>query len=154
MKSGSFHIWESATAMILALCSATIAAGDQMTLQENRNGLVAVGGVSILTIRFPAAGMSVKRRAGAVTDRLRYILADPTLKPSDIVAVPEGDNAAKIMVKGRLLVEVEPETARYNTTTPLALAQEWTQHLRQVLPEVNVRPNPNLGEPTGGGKQH
>ncbi len=104
----------------------------------NPDGVVAVGGVSILTIRFPEAGMSVRQRADAVTARLRAILADPTLRPSDIVAVPMGRNAATIMVKNHLLVTVEAETARFNSDTPMELAQTWVTHLRVVLPQINV----------------
>lgn len=142
MKLKRSILLQSMTALTLALSALMGAAQTQPDTQNSRDGLVAVGGVSILTIRFPAAGMSVRRRADAITERLRVILADPTLKPSDIVAVPDG-NEAKIMVKNRLLVTVEPETARYNTSTPLELAQMWVEHLRKVLPEVNVQPNPN-----------
>ncbi len=107
------------------------------------DGDVDVGGEHILTVRFPAAGMTVKQRADAITDRLATILSDPNLRPSNIVAVPLGKNAAKIMVKNELLVTVDPQTAQFNHTTPLALAQGWVKHLRQVLPKINVKPNPN-----------
>jgi hypothetical protein len=116
-------------------------------------GDVSVGGEHILTVRFPASGMSIKQRADAITERLVTILSDPNLKPEDIVAVPLGKDEAKIMVKDKLLVTVDKQTARFNTTTPLALARSWTVHLRKVLPEVNVQPNPNDTSPPAGGKQ-
>ena len=114
---------------------------------DPRAGEVAVGGKTILTIRVPSEGMSVRDRAEAVSNRLVTILADPELKPSDIVAVPLGRSAAKIMVKNQLLVTVDSQTARINQAKPLALAQIWVDHLRRVLPHVNVKPNPRLGEP-------
>lgn len=111
--------------------------------QANQDGVVAVGGVSILTIRRAAAGMSVKQRADAVTDRLRFILADPNLKASDIVAVSIDNSNAKIMVKDRILVTIDMDTAKLDSTTPIKLARSWAEHLRKVLPQVNVQPNPN-----------
>ena len=110
-------------------------------------GEVAVGGKTILTIRVASEGLSIKDRAEAVSNRLVTILADPALKPSDIVAVPLGRTAAKIMVKNQLLVTVDAQTARINQVKPLALAQMWVDHLRRVLPRVSVKPNPNTAEP-------
>jgi len=140
---------KSLMAVALGLSMMRVTAQNKPAPPVNPDGMVAVGGVSILTFRFPAAGMSIKQRADAVTARIRAILADPALKPSDIVAVPMDKSNAKIMVKDRLLVTIDEETARFNTTTPLALAQAWTQHLRKVLPQLNVKPNPNQGEPVG-----
>ena len=113
----------------------------------SKAGEVAIGGKTVLTIRVPSEGMSIKERAEAVQNRLVTILADPDLKPADIVAVPLGRTAAKIMVKNQLLVTIDPQTARINQAKPLALAQIWVDHLRRVLPHVNVKPNPGLGEP-------
>jgi hypothetical protein len=87
--------------------------------------------------------MSIKQRADAITERMVAILSEPSIKPEDITAVPIGRTDAKIMVKGHLLVTVDMATARFNHTTPMALAQMWLAHLRDVLPEVNVQPNPN-----------
>jgi hypothetical protein len=106
------------------------------------DGDVNVGGEHILTVRFPANGISIKDRAEAITDRLTRILADPNLKPSDIVVSPSGKDAV-IKVKDKLLVTVDAQTARYNQAKPMALGETWAQHLRLVLPRVNFRPNPN-----------
>ncbi len=114
---------------------------------DRRAGEVAVGGKTILTIRVPCEGMSTRERAEAVSSRLVTILADPDLRAADIVAVPLGRSAAKILVKNQLLVTVDAQTARINQAKPLALAWIWVDHLRQVLPRVNVKPNPNIGEP-------
>lgn len=105
-------------------------------------GDVNVGGEHILTVRFPANGMSIKDRADAITERLVRILSDPNLKPSDITTQPSGKDAV-IMVKDKLLVTVDAQTAHFNQTKPLALAQAWAAHLRVVLPKVNFKPNKN-----------
>lgn len=109
-------------------------------------GDVDVGGVHILTVRAPEAGMSVKQRADKITDRLRFILSEPVIRPRDIRAVPLPNDSAKIRVKNRLLVMVTPEDARRssrNKMTALELAGAWTRHLRRVLPQLNAKPNPN-----------
>lgn len=111
---------------------------------DTGEGSVDVGGVHILTVRFPAAGMTVAQRADAITERLVPILSDPTLKPADIYAVPLGHSAVKIMVKNRLLVTIDEQTAKFNTTTPAGLGAVWVAHLRRVLPEVNALPNPSI----------
>ncbi len=109
-------------------------------------GDVDVGGVHLLTVRARESGMSVKQRADRITDRLRFILADPNLRPSDVHVVPLGNDNAKIRVKNRLLVTVTPEDARLssrNKMTSLELAHSWARHLRSTLPQLNVKPNPN-----------
>jgi hypothetical protein len=141
MKTRNLIVW---TSMIVATLALTTGAASQARGQSaNEDGVVAVGGVSILTIRIPAAGMSVKQRADAITTRLRFMLSDPDLKPSDIVASPLGDNAAEITVKGKLLVTIDSAMAKIDSTTPMKLAKSWTKHLRKVLPQLNVQPNPN-----------
>jgi hypothetical protein len=138
--------------MAVAAIGISISAGavqTQPVAPGNQDGVVAVGGVSILTIRFATEGMSIKDRADKITDRLRFMLGDADLKPSDIVASSLGAGSAVITVKGRLLVTIEAQTAQFNSTTALKLAQSWTHHLRMVLMQVNVQPNDNTGEPPG-----
>ena len=138
--------------MALLAIGISISAGavqTQPTTPANQDGVVAVGGVSILTIRFATEGMSVKDRADKITDRLRFMLGEPDMKPSDIVAAPLGADAAVITVKGRLLVTIDAQTAQFNSTTPLKLARVWVQHLRTVILQVNVQPNADTGEPSG-----
>jgi hypothetical protein len=77
----------------------------------------------ILTVQVPAQGSSIRSRANDVTDRLRFILGDPTLKPSDVRVVPLGATAAAIYVRSRLLVTLTPEDATYNRSGALKLAQ-------------------------------
>jgi len=111
-------------------------------------GVVAVGGEWILTVRVPAGGMSVKERADRITERLVTILSDPNIKPQDITAVPLGKTEAKIMVKKELLITVDSETAKINQMDAMSLAKKWVSHLRKVIPQVNVKPNPMLEVPT------
>lgn len=127
---------------VAGLALACLAGGGTAAFASN-DGDVDVGGEHILTVRFAADGMTVKQRADAVTERLVTILADPDLNPEDIVALPVGSNGAKIMVKTHLLVTVDLKTARFNHMKPMALAQAWLGHLRDVLPEINAQPNPN-----------
>lgn len=144
MKTGSrFTTFLCTTAAAVAIAAIPCAGQDASAPTGGQDGIVAVGGVTILTIRLPAAGMPVKQRADAVNARLRQLLADPTLKPSDVETVSVGKYGAQITVKNRLLVMVEPETARLSDTTPIKLANMWAVHLRKVLPQLNVRPNPN-----------
>lgn len=118
---------------------------------DANEGAVDVGGEHVLTIYFPSGGMSVKDRADKVTERLVTILGDPMLKPSDVQALPFGAKEARIMVKDKLLYTVDMQTAKRTNTTPMKLAQTYVTHLRDLLPRINVKPNPNLGEPASGG---
>ena len=131
----------------IAVASLAIISGQPISAQEDTDGKVAVGGKTVLTIRVPSEGMTIHQRAEAIQNRLVTILNDSDLKPSDIFAAPLGKNAAKIMVKNQLLVTIDPQTARINQAKPMALAQIWVTHLRHVLPQVSVKPNPNSGEP-------
>lgn len=109
------------------------------------DGEVAVGGEHILTIYFPAGGLSVKQRADKVTERLVNFLGDAELKPTDIQAAPNGKAEAKITIKGRIFYTVDAQTAKRENMTPLKAAQHYVDSLRTVLPKVNVKPNPGRG---------
>ena len=135
----------------LALFAACLLAGTCSARAEGGDGDVSVGGEHILTVRFAAGGLSIKERADAITERLNVILADPNLKAADIRALPAGSDA-KIMVKDKLLVTVDSQTAKFNTSKPLQLAQAWADHLRKVLPRINVKPNPRDEDHAGGAK--
>ncbi len=141
------------TRYILYLLALTLAAmllwPEKVWAQDPNEGLVAVGGEEILRIRFPAAGLTVRQRAEAIQERLVPILADPGLQPADIYAVPVGRDYV-IRVKGRLLVTVTPDVARFNGTTTRHLSDIWVRHLRAVLPQVNVKPNPNVERGSSG----
>jgi len=108
--------------------------------QEEPPGEVTVGGELILRIRFSAGGMTPQQRASAITQRLVNILQDPDIQPSDIVVKPIAGGEAAIYVKDNLLVTVDKKHAALNKTTPLKLGEIWAKHLREVLPQVNVKP--------------
>ncbi|GIV18745.1 MAG: hypothetical protein KatS3mg023_0496 [Armatimonadota bacterium] len=122
-----------ALALLLAALSLSFA-------QEEPVGEVVVGGEMILRIRFSAGGMTPQQRADAITVRLRTILQDPDIQPSDIVVKPIAGGEAAIYVKENLLVTVDKKHAALNKTTPLKLGEIWAKHLREVLPQVNVKP--------------
>jgi len=108
--------------------------------QEQPVGEVTVGGELILRIRFSAGGMTPQRRADAITRRLVNILQELDIQPSDIVVKPIGGGEAAIYVKDNLLVTVDKKHAALNNTTPFKLGEIWAKHLREVLPQVNVKP--------------
>jgi hypothetical protein len=91
--------------------------------------------------------MTVEQRADAVMARLRVILADPDLRPADVHVEPFGTNEAQIMVKDHLLVTMDVQTAGASGSKPMALAKEWAESLRKVLPQINVVPDPNVDRP-------
>ncbi|GIV16304.1 MAG: hypothetical protein KatS3mg022_1739 [Armatimonadota bacterium] len=108
--------------------------------QQEQPAEVTVGGELILRIRFSAGGMTPQQRADAITMRLRTILQDPNIQPSDIVVKPIAGGEAAIYVKENLLVTVDKKHAALNKTTPLKLGEIWAKHLREVIPQVNVKP--------------
>ena len=129
----------------LTMWGMNLAEPDRVLAQDPNEGLVAVGGVEILRIRIPAPNMTIAERAAAVQDRLVTILSDPKLRPSDITTAPSGKDY-KLLVKGQLLVTATRRDAEFNKTNTRQLAEVWARHIRAVLPQVNVRPNPNVGD--------
>jgi len=105
--------------------------------------VVAVGGVEVLRIYAATAGKTADERADAVNERLIPILGDSQLKADDIKLVVLGKTAVKIMVKDRLLVTVTADDGKVNKLTALQQAQIWLKHVRKVLPQLVVKPNPN-----------
>ena len=139
---------------IAALCGLVAASSlmlNGVAARANDDGSVDVGGEHVLTVYYPAGGLSVKQRADKITERLVTILGDPHIKAEDVQAVAVGKNEAKIMVKTTLLYTVDAPTAKRNGTPALKLAQSYVAHLRDLLPRINVKPNPNNGAPANGG---
>ncbi|MCS6830624.1 MAG: hypothetical protein RMM08_01460 [Armatimonadota bacterium] len=108
--------------------------------QQEPAGEVTIGGELILRIRFSAGGMTPQQRADAITMRLRNILEDPNIQPSDITVKPVAGGEAAIYIKEHLLVTVDRRHADLHKTTPLQLGEIWAKHLREVIPQVNVKP--------------
>lgn len=103
-------------------------------------GDVSVGGQILFTIKSPTAGESIADRVDAVTVRLRPILQNPYLRPSDIHLMPGQDDSVLLMVGNRLLVTVTPDDGRVNGLSAWDEARIWRNELRRTLPQVNVKP--------------
>jgi hypothetical protein len=84
--------------------------------------------------------MTPQQRADAITVRLRTILQDPNIQPADVVAKPIAGGEAAIYIKDQLLVTVDKRHAELHKTTPLKLGEIWAKHLREVIPQINVKP--------------
>lgn len=135
---------------LMSLAALTGLTASSVPARAADDGAVDVGGEHVLTVYYPAGGLSVKQRADKITERLVTILGDPHIKPSDVQALGQGKGEARIMVKTTLLYTVDTQTAKRNSTTPLKLAQSYVAHLRDLLPRINVKPNPNNGAPAAG----
>jgi hypothetical protein len=96
---------------------------------------VFVGGTTILRVQTGAGGMSATQRARHIQDRVNHFLGMGPIRPSQITVEPLG-NEATVDVKGHLLFTADWATARFNNTTPMALADEWAARMRRVLPDL------------------
>lgn len=145
LRSSSFRQTHGKRALLLAAAASLGLLTCGPTARAADDGEVAVGGEHVLTIYFPAGGLSVKQRADKVTERLVNFLGDADLKPTDIQALSNGKSEAKITIKGKLFYTVDAQTAKRENMTPLKSAQHYVDMLRTVLPKVNVKPNPGRG---------
>jgi hypothetical protein len=94
---------------------------------------VFLGGTAIFRVRVSGGGLSPEQRASRIQNRLNDILGSGPVSPNDITVSPIGGEAA-VYVKGKLMFTADTATARYNQSTPMALANTWADHLRKVLP--------------------
>ena len=104
-----------------------------LAAQTPNGNTVIVGGTPIMRVRVAVAGYSPEQRAAQIQERLNQILAHGPIKPTDITVEPLG-NEAVVQVKGKLLFTADWATARFNHATPMNLANQWAQHMRDVLP--------------------
>ncbi len=131
-------LWLGLVSMVVLIGALSVSYAD-----NPNDGIVAVGGETVLVLRAAVGNMSIRQRANAVQDRLVTILGAPKLGMADIVKVKLPDGEYKINVHHELLVTVTKEDAAVNKTSTSKLARIWTEKLRKVLPELNARPNPN-----------
>lgn len=96
---------------------------------------VFVGGTPIMRVRVGAGGYSPSQRATQIQERVNKLLGQGPIRRDDI-AVRQAGNEAVVTVKGQLLFTADWATARFNHTTPLALATGWADHMRRVLPSL------------------
>ncbi len=131
-------VWLGIVSMVVLIGAMSASYAD-----NPNDGIVAVGGETVLVLRAAVGNMSIRQRANDVQDRLVTILSAPKLGMADIVKVKLPDGEYRINVHHKLLVTVTKEDAAVNKTTTSKLARIWTEKLRKVLPELNARPNPN-----------
>ncbi|MCS7311168.1 MAG: hypothetical protein NZ741_13210, partial [Armatimonadetes bacterium] len=58
----------------------------------------------------------------------------------NVVVKPIAGGEAAIYVKDYLLITVDRRHADFHKTTPQKLGEIWANHLRKVIPQVNVKP--------------
>jgi hypothetical protein len=136
--------------MKLKLFLAAVAAGVVISIPNIARadeGTVAVGGELIVQLRTGAGSQTLKGRADTVTMRLQDILALVELKSADIVGVPQKDGTVAIYVRKKLLLTATAEDGRPSKLTAKQQADVWIKHLRDVLPKVSIKPNPNVQNP-------
>src|SRR5579872_5242627 len=115
-------------ASLAALSALTIPgiAGAQAPTQDT----VLLGGNVIMRVRVPAGGMTIEQRTSSLQLRLNKILSMGPINPDDVTVEPFGSEAV-VKVKDQLLFTADWDTARYNQSTPLELAQKWAAHMRE-----------------------
>ena len=96
---------------------------------------VFVGGTPIMRVRVAGGGMSPDERASEIQQRVNEALSHGPIRQSDITVEPSG-NEAVVMVKGNLLFTADWATARFNSATPMELANKWAGNMRVVLPAL------------------
>ena len=94
---------------------------------------VIVGGTSIMRFHFSAGGFTPDERASETTQRLNDIMATGPIAASDITVQSNGGDAV-VLVKGELLFTADSATADFNDSTPIELANEWADQMRDKLP--------------------
>lgn len=121
---------------MLALGAALTLLGGAAAAQAPSNAnAVFVGGTPIMRVRVASAGYTPEQRAAAIQQRLNEILAHGPIRPSDITVGSQASEAV-VLVKGRLLFTADAATAKFNQASPMALANQWAQNMRSVLPDL------------------
>lgn len=101
------------------------------------NGEVIIGQQVVLRIRYPAGGMSIEKRAEAVTLRInKYLGVDP-FDPS-MVRVAKVNKEYCVMIGNDVIITVDEKTAKYNKTTPEKLAEIWATNIRTIIPKAKA----------------
>jgi hypothetical protein len=152
-SSAAFARLAAAFAMITAAAFVP-AAGAQQTGGSNddtgnassdvlaaRRGTLTYSGQTLFRIRTGGGGYSAEQRAEAVRERMVPILSLENLRPEEItVRQTRKYQDATIYVRDRLLITIDQEMARSNgNNDPGALAQQWAERMRRILPTVSVK---------------
>ena len=112
---------------------------------DNTGGAVTFSGRLLMRVRTASGGYSADQRASEIEGRLVPILSLHNILPDDVtVEQTRPYQDAAIYVRGQLLVTVDKSLAQANgNNDPGALAREWADRMRRILPEVSVKSNEN-----------
>jgi hypothetical protein len=137
----------AAATALLALCGAGMVRADNTTTppdssaapsgSTDTSNLVFVGGTPILRVLFGAGGYTPEERAEHIQNRVNMALSHGPVKASDITVQAAGSDAV-VLVSGNLLFTADVATAHANHSSPMTLASEWADHMRQVLPDLTA----------------
>jgi len=119
----------------IAIAAALILPAPAGFAEPSTSNAVFVGGTPIMRLRTAAGGYSAEQRAAEIQQRVNEALSEGVVRPDDITVEPSG-NEAVVLVKGRLLFTADRETARFNSSTPTELADQWANNMRVVLPSL------------------
>ena len=122
----------------LAAALALAALGAAPARPQTGGDTITLGGQIIMRIRTGAGGYTAVQRAEAVRERLVEILSQENLRPADVtVRQTRFRQDASIYVRDRLLITVDRTLSQANGNgDPAALANNWAQRLRNVLPQL------------------
>ncbi|MGC4042832.1 MAG: hypothetical protein QM758_03435 [Armatimonas sp.] len=128
--------------ILVSLAALTVMSGiaGVASAKEAYHKTVGIGGTELITLRGPDQA-SVEQREQTLFTRLNWILADPTLQPTD-VRVRLVNKELAIYVKERLLLTVSTQDAAYNQTTREKQAAAWRDRLAQTLPTLKATDRP------------
>jgi len=119
----------------LAIAAALILPASAGFTEPATSNAVFVGGTPIMRLRTSAGGYSPEQRATEIQERVNEALSGGVIRADDITVEPSG-NEAIVLVKGRLLFTADWDTARFNSSTPTDLADQWANNMRLVLPSL------------------
>jgi hypothetical protein len=131
--------------MAASVCAATIAvvaspASAQGTGTAPSARQVIVGGILFLTVRDSWGGLTPEQRALEVQERINHALSIGPIHPSDIsVAKVDGDWI--VQLRGKRLFTADYDTAKLDQVAPQALAEKWSDFLKETLPGLTAPTN-------------
>ena len=121
--------------MIKRIAIALVLLGIVIPAFASQPGDVLIGDEVVVRIRFPAEGFTVEQRADQVTYRINNLLGSYPFSPSDVKVVVQNKEYV-VTVGNNLIITADQNTAKFNKTTPQALAEIWAANLRRVIPEA------------------
>ncbi len=121
--------------MLAASLSITVSARAQVQNVQNL-GAILVCNEIVLRIRFPADEQSILRRRQIVNERIIIAYLREQVVAANITARQVGGEWA-IYVGQTLIITVDREHARANSTTPRALAEVWATRFRDLMPRCH-----------------